>query len=436
MNREANQEGLGGSALGLATLVLAGESIFLLPFVLPRVFRPTLLAVLQIDNLQLGKLFSVYGVVALLAYLLGGPLADRFRPHQLLATALVLTACGGFYLAQVPSLRGLYLMYAGWGLSTILLFWAAMLRATRLLGRARAQGRAFGWLEGGRGLLSALIATGGVALLQQFLPGDVGAQGAVAGGAPDQQQAYAFTVLVNTLSSLVLLAALCVYVVLRRLPEVSAQELKVRDAFEWRRLASVARLPAVWRLALVILCAYSGYRVLDNVSLLGFDVLNYSEAGAAGLGSANLYIRPLASISAGFLADRYSASRMSTLAFVLSLVGTAVVSIGLAAEVRLAWPILLGIGLVSLGVYALRGLYFALTAEGNVPVEVTGTAIGLASLVGYLPDIYMAPLTGYLIDTYPGGYGHLLTYIVAAIFMLVGGLIAGSYRRIRRASVV
>ena len=55
----------------LLLLILAGESIFILPYVLSRVFRPTVLDVFGLDNVQLGMCFSVYGMVALLSYLFG-----------------------------------------------------------------------------------------------------------------------------------------------------------------------------------------------------------------------------------------------------------------------------------------------------------------------------------------------------------------------------
>jgi hypothetical protein len=50
--------------LQLIALIMAGEAVFVLPFVLPRVFRPVLLDALAIDNTQLGYAFSVYGIVA------------------------------------------------------------------------------------------------------------------------------------------------------------------------------------------------------------------------------------------------------------------------------------------------------------------------------------------------------------------------------------
>ncbi len=70
-------------------LVVAGEAIFGLPFLVARIFRPTLLDVFGITNLQLGTAFSVYGVVAMLLYFPGGTLADRFSARMMMSDALV-----------------------------------------------------------------------------------------------------------------------------------------------------------------------------------------------------------------------------------------------------------------------------------------------------------------------------------------------------------
>ena len=63
----------------IIALMAAGESVFLLPFVLARVFRPTFLDVFEITNLELGVAFSVYGIVAMVAYFAGGPLLIGIR---------------------------------------------------------------------------------------------------------------------------------------------------------------------------------------------------------------------------------------------------------------------------------------------------------------------------------------------------------------------
>jgi MFS family permease len=143
----------------LAALMIAGEAIFGLPFHVARYFRPTLLAGLGLGNTELGAVFSAYGVLALLCYFPGGLLADRYPARRLLVAALVLTALGGVHLLTMPGLAQLMIVFALFGVTTVLLFWAALIRAVREWGEASRQGRAFGLLDGGRGLFSAALAT-------------------------------------------------------------------------------------------------------------------------------------------------------------------------------------------------------------------------------------------------------------------------------------
>ena len=66
MNREINNK----KFLILTLLILSGDLIFILPYFLPRVFRPTFLAVFYLNNLVLGSLFSVYGTVAIFLFII------------------------------------------------------------------------------------------------------------------------------------------------------------------------------------------------------------------------------------------------------------------------------------------------------------------------------------------------------------------------------
>ena len=44
--------------------------------------------------------------------------------------------------------------------------------------------------------------------------------------------------------------------------------------------------------------------------------------------------------------------------------------------------------IVATGTYAIRGLYFSILKDGKIPYILSGTAIGLISIVGYSPDIF------------------------------------------------
>jgi len=111
------------------SLVFAGEAVFGLPFHVSRYFRPTYVEVFDISQTQLGVLGSIYGFVAMFAYLLGGGLADRFSPRALLVFSLLVTGASGFYMATIPSFAAMCLLFAFWGISTILPFWSALIRA-------------------------------------------------------------------------------------------------------------------------------------------------------------------------------------------------------------------------------------------------------------------------------------------------------------------
>ncbi|MDA0979213.1 MAG: MFS transporter, partial [Proteobacteria bacterium] len=136
--------------LFMVALVFAGEAVYALPFHLARFFRPTVLEIFGITATELGAAQGVYGIMAMLMYFPGGPLADRFPARKLLALSLWSTAAGGIYLSTFPDYLGSVLVWGFFGITTILFFWAALIRATRDWGGQDEQGRAYGLLEGGR----------------------------------------------------------------------------------------------------------------------------------------------------------------------------------------------------------------------------------------------------------------------------------------------
>lgn len=389
----------------IISLILAGEAVFFLPFVLPRVFRPTFLEVFDVTNYELGLYYSVYGIVAIFAYLLGGPLADRFPARKLITLSLISTALGGLLLAADPSVNAMRWLYGFWGCTTILLLWAAMLRATRLVGGPKLQGLAFGVLDGGRGLFAALVSSGMVFLLAWFMPVDVEA-------ATSLERDHAFRMVIYALSGVVLLVGVLVWWTLRFIPHEKAHSSR---QLSFKKIAHVAKIPAVWLQALIILCAYSGYRVTDDFSLLAQDALGYDEVQAAGVGSMALWLRPIGAVLAGLLADRFRATTMITVSFLILIASGLLMGLGYGA-ISPMLAVVVTVVSTALAVYGLRGLYFAVMGEVQIPLVVTGTAVGVASLIGYLPDVYMAPLMGVLLDASPGVKGHQHVFLLLSGF--------------------
>ena len=88
----------------------------------------------------------------------------------------------------------------------------------------------------------------------------------------------------------------------------------------------------------------------------------------------------------------------------------------------------------SVGIYAVRSVYFALLGEARVPLAVTGSAIGLVSVIGFTPDVFMGPVMGYLLDRSPGALGHQHVFLFVAGFAVVGLLATLSFQRFAKTS--
>ncbi len=406
----------------LLLLILAGESVFILPFVLARVFRPTVLDAFGLDNLQLGLCFSVYGIVALLSYLFGGPLADKFPPRKLIAVALWMTALGGLVYATFPSYGVLKILYGYWGFTTIFLFWAPMIKATRVWGGTTSQGKAFGFLDGGRGLVGALFGAMGVLIFSLFITTDI-SEATVS----ESREAFKQVILVS--AGIVSLVGILVWFFLK-LDRQTEQEI-ILEKITLSQVKAVLKLPSVWLLMVIILCAYVGYKITDVFSLYAQDVMLYDQVQSAQVGAFLLFIRPIVGVVIGVLADRSQTTFWLVVGFIVSFLGSLLFATGIitaSATVLFFISILV----VATGVYAARSLYFAVMERGQIPLVLTGTAVGLISLIGYTPDIFAGPAMGYLLDNSPGAEGHQHVFWMLAVFSFIGGIAAWYYFRLYR----
>ncbi|QLG43986.1 MFS transporter [Costertonia aggregata] len=403
----------------LALLILAGEAVFILPFVLPRIFRPTVLDVFALDNVQLGLCFSVYGIVAIPSYLFGGPLADKYPPRKLIAIALWMTALGGLVFARFPSYTTLRFLYGYWGFTTIFLFWAPMIKAARVWGGDTSQGKAFGLLDGGRGLTGALFGLLGVFIFSLFITDSLNVA-----KMSDRKEAFTYVIYCSAL--IISIIGILVWFFMKSNideKEIQLQKISVKE------IGTVLKIPAVWLLMVIILCAYVGYKITDVLSLYAKEVMLYSEVESAQVGTFLQFLRPVTGILVGLLVDRFRISFWLFSSFVLCVLGGILFTSGFIAPSTTAL-FFLSVIVVAAGVYAARALYFSVMREGKIPLVLTGTAVGLISLVGYTPDIFAGPAYGYLLDSNPGEPGHQNVFWMLTAFSFVGSIASLLYWRL------
>ena len=403
----------------MLALIIAGEIVFGLPFHTARFFRPTLLEAFGFTNTELGDLFAVYGITAMLSYFPGGALADRFPARSLLTASLFATAAGGLFMATLPAAMPMGLLYGFWGVTTIFLFWGALIRATREWGGESTQGLAFGVLEGGRGLVAALTATLALAVFAAIMPDNVEAVN-------DEVRRAGMRSIILVYTAAAFIAGVLTWFTVP-VPDAAGY----RNPHPLRGMAAVLKRPVIWAHAAVIVCAYCAYKGLDNYSLYAVQVLGMDEVRGAALATWGSWVRPIAAVVAGVVADRFGAARSIGVAFAVLAVSWILLGVSSADEAALG-IVYLNLFVTFFAVFALRGIYFALLEENRTPPYLTGAAVGLVSLVGFTPEIFFAPITGRILDANPGIVGFQYYFLFLAGVMVLGVLVVLALLALRR----
>jgi nitrate/nitrite transporter NarK len=383
--------------LTMVLLCLSGSFIYWLPFY-SDIFYVPMQSAFGFSNTQIGFLSGTAGFASLITFIPGGWLADRLPARQLMSTALVITAMGGFVLSRIPSFEVCLLLYGLWGASAALVFWSALIKATRNWAPQDEQGRAFGFLEGGRSISDV---TSTAILLAIF--------------AYHGADSAALSKNIQLLSSALLVLAVLVWVVMKDKPATGRETQKVRSGFSWATVLVVLKMPIIWLLGVVILAANSGMWGTIYFTPYATEIYGLGDVGGGAVGAGKYALAAFAAITAGFVADRIGTARAVVGLFFFMTLGFLLFGFVRGAP-ALVPMLLINAGFIATTVFALRGIYYALLEQGGVPVAVTGTAVGLVSVIGYTPDAFAPVLSGLVLDAYPGARGYQI------LFLLMGGL--------------
>jgi MFS family permease len=393
----------------LMLLVIAAGAIYPILY-LRQVYQPTMLEVFHITDSQLGYLYSSLGTIFLVSYLPSGWLADRIAPRLLICFSLIATGALGLWYSTAPSFPMLMMIFGGWGLSTGLTFWAAVIKRVTMIAGTHEQGRFFGLLDGGRGLIEAMLATIAITLFA-WMTQTKGAP--VAAGFKLVVYMYAF-----------LCIALGVVLALVKDPKGTEDAAANRAARQRNNvlvdLKTLAKIPELWLVAAIVFCGYQVFWATYSFSAyLHEGEIGLTVVMAGTITTLKLWMRPIGGIGGGFLGDRYS--KVSVLVIALFLAALSLV--GLMAAPRISSHVLLVFLVLFIGIltYAIRGLYWSLLDRCNIPVATMGLAIGLISVLGYSPDVFLPLINGYLTQTFPGVFGYQLYFGYVAAMAALGG---------------
>ncbi|WP_172441873.1 MFS transporter [Burkholderia sp. IDO3] len=410
--------------LQLLLLVIAAGAIYPMLY-LRQVYQPTMLQFFRIDDVQLGYLYSSLGTIFLLSYLPSGWLADRLSPRWLICFSLLATGALGLVYATGPSFNALVLIFGGWGLTTGLTFWAAVIKRVNMIAGPDEQGRFFGLLDGGRGLVEALLATIAITLFAYVTQ---------ARGGTD---AAGFTLVVHLYACFCITLGVLLALVKDRPRADGRQAAQHRRGNDRRTnvltdLKTLAAIPELWLVAAIVFCGYQVFWATYSFSAYLHEGNFGLSATAAGfITTLKLWMRPVGGIGGGFLGDRVS--KVSVLFWALVLAALSLV--GLIAAPPHSPQAMLVVLVLFIGIltYAIRGLYWSLLDDCRVPTHCAGLAIGLISVLGYSPDVFVPLINGYVTQTWPGAHGYQLYFgYIAAIALCGAGAAACLKHRLNR----
>ena len=387
---------LKGNMWRLIILAIAGSLIYGLPY-FRTYYYDAYLEAYNLTNTQMGSLGSMFGVFGMVSYLFGGVVADFISPKKLISISLILTGAAGFLHLFATSYTMLLIIYLVWGFTALFAFWPALVKGIRSLAGPDEQGKAYGFMEAGRGVTNAVHLAIALAIITAVTAQRGSADGLKGG-------IVFYSVVVIVLGVLVLLFF--------KDPETNDQS----ERFNFKQVLTVIKLPQVWILCLILCCTY-----VMNMSYSYFNPYATSALGVAMIGGTIVtimadYIRPFASVGGGILADRLGRPRIMTIGFAIMAAGTFAIALFPSMSVPV---FVLLCAVVYVGMYCNYGIVFSLMDDGGIPMEVSGTAIGLISTIGYLPEVFCPFLAGVVLDTFSES-GYKYYFLAMGVIMLIG----------------
>lgn len=393
---------------GIIIIALAGAIIYGLPY-----FRydyyDAYLEVYNLTDAQMGVFGSILGIFGMISYLFGGIICDRFSTRTILTVSLIGTGLGGFVHLLPLSYPALICLYAFWGCSSLFAFWPCCIKAVRILSGTGDQGKAFGFFEGGRGVGAALMASGAVIAFK------IGA-----GAMEDQVAGMRYAIIFYSVLTIVM-GILTWFT-------VKDGKMEESDKITFKGIGELIKMPAVWIIGIVTLCNYVFTLSVYYFTPYLTEVLGATVTFGAALAASKRWLSLLGSIGGGYITDKIGTGKMIGGSFLIMAIGTvAMLMLPQNSGSIVIFTVLFIIVYIFYNVnYAMT---WAMMDEGAIPERLSGSAAGLISTVGYLPEIFISLIAGFTLDANPGVVGYQKYFTFVVIMLVIGAVLAFAWMK-------
>lgn len=372
--------------------------MYSLPYMKSSFYDPMQQA-LALSHTQIGNLLSLYGLVGMVSYFIGGWFADRFSVRKLITFSLIASGILGFYFSTFPSYSMILLIFVLWGFTTILTFFSASVKVVRMQGSESEQGRIFGFYEGLSGVSGTLISFIGLYFFGKFAEITVG-----------------FKYVVWLYSAASIICGILLFFLVEEKKDSGASD----EGLSIKSLLKVVTMPKAWLIGLIIFSTYLVFSSLTYLSPYLSEVYVMPMTLVSALSIIRTYVIKMgASPVAGVITDKVGSSiRVMFVGFILMTVSTAAYLV-IPKSTGFIWIAVINMIILSVILFGFRGIYFASVSESNISLETTGAVVGFASFIGFSPDAFYYTIAGNWLDKY-GQTGYTYIFILSVVCAVIG----------------
>lgn len=389
----------------LCAYLLVSGTIYKIAF-MADVFYDQMQEFMGLSNTQIGLLDTVNSLVAMFGFLIGGVLADKVNIRVLVPLGLFLNAIMGIWLAMSPPFWAMIVIFSALAIGADCLVWSALLKAVGKLGGNQDQGKAFGFFEGGRGIVDTVVAFAALGVY-------------VAVG--ESMKGLSYSILFYALIDLVLAVAMIFF-----LKDVTVSKTEESDnSYSWSNIKNILRKKEVWLVAFNVFMVYFVYKGLKYFNPFLKNEFDVPAVIASAYGIINAYfLKFVGGPSGGVIVDKLkNPAKYIKLCFAV-LIALLAVIIGFTyvmPPVMVMVIILLAFATI---LYSMRGTFWSPMGMIGLKENETGTAFGLGSFIGYAPGVFASIIFGAILDKYEGMVGYRIIFIILVVLSMVGFAVA------------
>lgn len=371
-------------------------------------FYVPMMETFDMTNAKFGATRSVYGIVQMLGYIPAIYIADRYSRKRMIPFSMFALAAVGFYFGTIPSYAGLLVVYGLLAIFGEMTYWPIMLKSVRLLGTEKEQGRLFGFLEGGRGVVDILVSFAAIGIFAFFTVQSEGLTAAI--------HFYCYC--------LIAIGIVSYYLLDHDVKDNKKEEVKTMKS-TLIGIKNELKHKELWLLAFTVHFIWVGYAGLTSFIPFLKEIYALPVAMVGMYGAINQYgLKLVGGPTAGILADKVFMSPLKTMkvAFLGAIIGLIILRLYPHGGSIYAGMVLT-LGMATF-IFMLRALAFSPMEELKIPIARAGSAMALICLIGYSANIYAYVMYGKLLDMFPGIDGFNYVFILMIFFLSVSFFLA------------